>query len=119
MTRGDGQIHTDSRAQTEKPPFTVGTLRKAIPAHCFERSIARSFAYLGVDLALVAALYGFSQIIEAKAPLWLALIAWPLYWFFQVITSYGYRFAREGVSKYTIDLQIADGKVASSMSYNH
>lgn len=87
MTRGDGQIHTGARAPTEKPPFTVGTLRRAIPAHCFERSMARSFAYLGVDLVLVAALYAFSQIIESKAPVWLAVLSWPLYWFFQVLVQ--------------------------------
>lgn len=84
MTRGAGQVNTDSRAPSEKPPFTIGTLRKAIPAHCFERSLLRSFAYLGVDLLLVGILFTVSQLIEARAPLWLAAVAWPLYWFFQV-----------------------------------
>ena len=88
MTRGAVQIHTDKRAPTDKPPFTIGSLRKAIPAHCFERSLSRSFGYLGFDLLLVALLYAFSQIVEAKAPLWLAVIAWPAYWFFQVSTIY-------------------------------
>ena len=46
--------------------------------------MARSFAYLGVDLVLVAALFAASQIIESKAPVWLAVLSWPLYWFFQV-----------------------------------
>jgi len=83
MTRGSVQVNTDSRAPTEKPPFTVGTLRKAIPAHCFERSLLRSSAYLGIDVLLAASLFAASQLVEAKAPLWLAIIAWPLYWFFQ------------------------------------
>jgi hypothetical protein len=34
------------RPPTEKPEFTIGTLRKAIPAHCFKRSLWRSFSYL-------------------------------------------------------------------------
>jgi omega-6 fatty acid desaturase (delta-12 desaturase) len=84
MTRGSIQVNTESRAPTEKPPFTVGSLRKAIPAHCFERSLLRSSAYLGVDVLLAASLFAASQVIEAKAPMWLAVIAWPLYWFFQV-----------------------------------
>jgi hypothetical protein len=30
----------------DKPEFTIGTLRKAIPAHCFKRCLWRSFSYL-------------------------------------------------------------------------
>ena len=84
MTRGTVSVLPNSRAPTEKPPFTVGSLRKAIPKHCFERSAARSFAYVAADLTMAAALFAFSQVIDAKAPIWLACIAWPLYWFFQV-----------------------------------
>jgi hypothetical protein len=34
------------RPPVDKPEFTIGTLRKAIPAHCFKRSLWRSFSYL-------------------------------------------------------------------------
>ena len=73
------------RVPVEKPDFTVGTLRKAIPPHCFERSLLRSSAYLGVDLLAVAALYFASTFIDQPAvPRWLAYgLLWPAYWFFQ------------------------------------
>ena len=67
-----------------KPAFTVGTLRKAVPAHCFQRSLLRSAAYLAADLLLLAALVAASSFIDA-APLPAAarwLVLWPAYWFF-------------------------------------
>jgi omega-6 fatty acid desaturase (delta-12 desaturase) len=74
-----------ARQPVEKPPFTIGTLRKAIPAHCFERSLLKSLTYLLVDLAAATAL--FLGITHTDAcPLWARLILWPAYWFFQVIT---------------------------------
>ena len=63
----------------------AGSLRKAIPAHCFERSLKTSFAYLGTDLAAVAALYFastfFSHPAVPAAVRWGLL--WPAYWFLQ------------------------------------
>lgn len=68
------------RAPATPPPFTVGTLRKAIPPHCFERSLVRSLGYLIVDLLAVAALYYASTFID-RAPAWLAWgLLWPAYW---------------------------------------
>ncbi|EFN55499.1 hypothetical protein CHLNCDRAFT_48812 [Chlorella variabilis] len=67
-----------------KPAFSVGTLRKAVPAHCWQRSLWRSSAYLLADLAMLAALvYASTHIDAAPVPAavrWLAL--WPAYWFF-------------------------------------
>ncbi|KAI9004336.1 fatty acid desaturase-domain-containing protein [Hyaloraphidium curvatum] len=41
------------------PPFTLKQLRDAVPAHCFERSFLRSFAYVVYDgIALAAMYYG-------------------------------------------------------------
>ncbi|GBF97029.1 hypothetical protein Rsub_09502 [Raphidocelis subcapitata] len=71
------------RALAAKPPFTVGDLRRAIPAHCFERSALRSSAYLAVDLAAAAALFYVSTFFD-RAPALLAWgLLWPLYWFWQ------------------------------------
>ena len=75
----------DKRVPVDKPDFTIGTLRKAIPAHCFDRSVLRSSAYLAVDLVVVALLYLSSTYIDQPAvPRWLAYgLLWPTYWFFQ------------------------------------
>ena len=84
MTRGNTSVNVGVRAPTEKPSFTIGALRKAVPSHCFERSLLRSSAYLAVDIFMAGWLFAFSQLIEARAPTWLAALAWPVYWFFQV-----------------------------------
>lgn len=79
------QSKSSSRVPTEKPEFTVGTLRRAIPPHCFDRSLQRSLSYLAADLVAVAALYFASTFIDQPAiPRWLAYgLLWPAYWFFQ------------------------------------
>ena len=73
------------RVPVEKPAFTVGTLRRAIPPHCFERSLLRSSGYVAADLLGMAALYFCSTFIDQPAvPRWLAYgLLWPTYWFFQ------------------------------------
>jgi omega-6 fatty acid desaturase (delta-12 desaturase) len=73
------------RQPTAVPPFTIGALRKAIPAHCFKRSLLKSSAYLAVDLLMAALLYLASTRIDgAPVPTWCKFgILWPLYWFFQ------------------------------------
>ena len=43
------------RAPHEKPPFTIGDLKKAIPAHCFQKSLVTSFRYLIQDLLMAYA----------------------------------------------------------------
>lgn len=68
----------------QKPSFSVATLRKAIPKHCWERSLLRSSTYLAADLAMLAALVYASFFIDSApvppAVRWLVL--WPAYWFF-------------------------------------
>lgn len=68
----------------QKPPFTVGQLRKAIPAHCWQRSAWRSGAYLLLDVLMLAALvYASSFIDAAPVPSYVKWgLLWPLYWFF-------------------------------------
>lgn len=47
-----------------KPPFTVADLKKAIPAHCFHRSLLCSFSYLALDLSVAAALLFATQFFD-------------------------------------------------------
>ncbi|KAM0835175.1 hypothetical protein ACQ4PT_063110 [Festuca glaucescens] len=48
------------RQPTDKPPFTLAEIKKAIPPHCFERSLIKSSYYLLHDLFIVAALVYFA-----------------------------------------------------------
>ena len=70
------------RVPTASPPFSVSTLRKAIPAHCFERSVLKSSAYLAADLAGAAFLYVCSTFIPSAPAAWQWLL-WPAYWWLQ------------------------------------
>nr|AAG23928.1 ELI7.7 [Petroselinum crispum] len=51
------QAEALKRAPHEKPPFTIGDLKKSIPAHCFEKTLVTSFRYLIQDLIMAYALY--------------------------------------------------------------
>lgn len=66
------------RAPHARPPFTVGQLKKAVPAHCFNRSLLRSFSYLIVDLVVVSVLLYSTTFITSTSPL--GWISWFLYW---------------------------------------
>ena len=83
-----------ARAPSEKPPFTLGELRKAIPPHCFERSALRSFQTVVADVAMLAALHVIGQVVDARAPFWLACLAWPLIWFAQVLLEIPAQFVK-------------------------
>lgn len=41
----------------EKPPFSLSDLRDAVPSHCWERPLWKSFFFLFRDLASIGALY--------------------------------------------------------------
>ena len=58
------------------PPFSLQDLRDAIPKHCFEKNTARSFAYLALDVGIVAALAAGAFYLNNP-------LVWPLYWFAQ------------------------------------
>lgn len=73
----------DSRPPTEEPPFTIADLKKAIPAHCFERSTLRSSMYTVIDLAMVAAVYMIATTVIPASPAILQPILWPIYWVIQ------------------------------------
>lgn len=83
----------DRKRVPATPPdkFSVGVLRKAIPAHCFERSTLTSSLYLGTDLAIITALYYATTWFSHPAiPSWLVWgLLWPAYWFCQGAVSTG------------------------------
>ena len=87
----DLAVRGSVRAETGKPPFSVATLRKAVPAHCWDRSLLYSFAYVFADLTCIAALASGTALIDcAWVPRWLAWgLLWPLYWFLQVCCAAG------------------------------
>ncbi|KAM0858279.1 hypothetical protein ACQ4PT_047941 [Festuca glaucescens] len=69
------------RQPTDKPPFTLAEIRKAIPPHCFERSLIKSSYYLLHDLFIVAALVYLATVVIPALPAGLPrLVAWTLYW---------------------------------------
>nr|XP_043613769.1 omega-6 fatty acid desaturase, endoplasmic reticulum-like [Erigeron canadensis] len=73
------------RVPIENPPFEYSDLKKAIPPHCFKRSLIRSSYYLLCDLIMVYGLYYIASNyipLLPKPPL-LAYMAWPIYWFCQ------------------------------------
>nr|WQH19955.1 delta12 fatty acid desaturase [Bemisia tabaci] len=75
----NGNCLTPERAPAAKPPFTLADLRKAVPPHCFERNLLRSFKYVFYDLsALFAIAYAASFI--PLLPLRLQYVLWPTYW---------------------------------------
>lgn len=55
------------RVPAARPSFTVGDIRRAIPAHCFSRPLTKSFAYLFTDLAVIGALFYCSTFIDGTA----------------------------------------------------
>lgn len=77
------------RVPTEKPPFTVGQLKKAIPPHCFQRSIIRSFSYVVYDLIIISTLLYIALYQIPNLPSPLNYLAWPLYWFCQGCVATG------------------------------
>src|ERR1044072_8276719 len=72
-----------SRAPHTKPPFTVGQIKKAIPPHCFERSLLSSFSYVLHDLSLAFLFFYIATTFFHLLPHPLPFIAWPIYWILQ------------------------------------
>lgn len=69
----------------ERPPFTLVDIQKAIPAHCFQRSLTNSVFYLLIDLLKIAIMaYGATFIGDHTIlPEWSDYVLWPVYWFCQ------------------------------------
>ncbi|KAK4485391.1 hypothetical protein RD792_008030 [Penstemon davidsonii] len=77
------------RFQYSKPPFTLGEIKKAIPPHCFQKSILRSSFYLLRDLAVVFIFYYIATNYIEILPKPLCYVAWPLYWACQGCVLFG------------------------------
>lgn len=68
----------------DHPPFSLKDIRQAIPKHCFEHSLLKSFAYLAFDFTIIA-IFGFlaTFIDHPYVPFWSKFFLWPLYWYAQ------------------------------------
>lgn len=69
------------RAPHARPPFSVGQLKKAVPPHCFNRSLIKSSSYLLADLLIASTLFYATTLITF--PGLFGWIAWSLYWMAQ------------------------------------
>lgn len=82
-------LHERGPVPTKTPPFTLGEIRRAIPAHCFEKSLPRSMYHLLKDVLICSALATAALYIDhAAVPFAAKFVLWPLYWFFMVSVKY-------------------------------
>ncbi|XP_022971470.1 delta(12)-fatty-acid desaturase FAD2-like [Cucurbita maxima] len=68
------------RVPSTKPSFTLGELKKAIPPHCFQRSVLRSFSYVVYDLTLASIFFYIATTYFQNLSSLLFYPAWALYW---------------------------------------
>nr|QCY50866.1 delta-12 fatty acid desaturase [Cephalobus sp. DWF1301] len=82
------ELITETRAEFKgsepKKLPTYEEIRKAIPAHCFEKSIPTSVYYLIQDYVIIAGLYYIVPYVEYYAS-WPGLLLW--YWFMGMFMS--------------------------------
>ncbi|KAK8520543.1 hypothetical protein V6N13_031012 [Hibiscus sabdariffa] len=71
------------RVPHERPPFTLGQLKQAIPPHCFKRSLLRSFSYVTHDLCFASLFYYIATSYFHLLPHPFSYIAWPVFWVLQ------------------------------------
>ncbi|KAK3118729.1 hypothetical protein QOZ80_9BG0705690 [Eleusine coracana subsp. coracana] len=78
------------RPPTCPPQFTLGQLRKAVPPHCFQRSLVKSSWYLVRDIILVLGLLYMALVgIPALPSAIQYMAAWPIYWITQGCVLFG------------------------------
>ncbi|KAK7278825.1 hypothetical protein RJT34_23863 [Clitoria ternatea] len=81
--QGENEEHHRKRVPHTKPQFTLSQVKKAIPPHCFQRSVIRSFSYVFMDLTIASCLAYVAVNYFSTLPHSLSLLAWPLYWAMQ------------------------------------
>lgn len=74
-----------------RPEFTLTELKNAIPPHCFERSMIKSFGYLALDFMIVGSLasLAFVGLEQRSLPLYWQLVGYSIYWFVQGSVLFG------------------------------
>lgn len=74
-----------------RPKFTLSELRNAIPAHCFERSLVKSFGYLLFDIVIITTLLhcAYAVLEKQSLPHYLQFIGYLIYWFIQGSFMFG------------------------------
>lgn len=77
-----GEKEAVARPPSAAPTFTLGDIKKALPARLFVKSTAKSLAYLLRDLVIIAALGAAATQIAAAPAAWRPLL-WALYWYAQ------------------------------------
>ncbi|KAK4355032.1 hypothetical protein RND71_027226 [Anisodus tanguticus] len=82
-TKNEQRKNPLQRVPILKPPFTIGDIKKAIPSHCFQRSLVRSFSYVVNDLILVYVFYYIATTYFHVLPFPYYYLAWPIYWIVQ------------------------------------
>ncbi|KAM3289018.1 hypothetical protein P3S67_017305 [Capsicum chacoense] len=82
-TKSEQNKNRLQRMPTSKPPFTIGDIKKAIPPHCFQRSLIRSFYYVARDLLLVSVFYYIATTYFHLLPSSYCYLAWLTYWIVQ------------------------------------
>lgn len=72
-----------NRMPHEKPTFTLSQIKKAVPPHCFKRSLLCSFFYLVYDLSLSFLCWYIATTYFHILPFPFTYIVWPIYWVLQ------------------------------------
>lgn len=83
-----GYQHVDGTIRPQplsRPQFTLAELRNAIPPHCFDRSMLKSFGFLTLDLVIIISLLGCAYVFfeQRSLPLHLLIVGYLAYWFLQ------------------------------------
>ncbi|GJZ99977.1 delta(12) fatty acid desaturase-like protein [Tanacetum coccineum] len=71
------------RVPISNPPFGYDDLKRAIPPHCFAKSLKRSLYLLSNEIFLTCTFYYVASNYIDFLPKVLSYIAWPLYWIVQ------------------------------------
>lgn len=88
-TQIEERKNSPQKAPTSQPPFTLSDIKKAIPPHCFEKSLIRSLYYVFHDLILIYILYYIAATYFHLLPSPYSYLAWSAYWIAQGCVSTG------------------------------